>query len=271
MRGAVVCAALVVTSGCVTRKVWNWAGEGDYAFLPSRVTALGLGREEGRPDRLFLRVDGESPAPAPASEDGAPEDRPREEGEYYVLEVPPDWKERPRVAVPDGIQPEDLQLGELLETRLTPKLSEETIGSLAPVPLDVAGSFPAVDSVAYAFVQGPPGVLFIYGADAERGTWVRLSSVITGRVISTPAPKFNYALAVIATPVTAAVDVVGVVVYAILWPLWTSMDIGYEDADAGGYRPEESYEGGRARRELEQPQATGEETEAPPARVESDA
>ena len=95
--------------------------------------------------------------------------------------------------------------------------------------------------------------------------------VITGRVISSPAPKFNYAIAVIATPVTAAVDAVGVVVYAVLWPLWTSMDIGYEDADAGGYRPEEGYEPGRARRELEKPQSTDEETEAPPARVESGA
>ena len=263
-----LCAVLVMTSGgCVTKKVWNWAGDGTYTFLPSRVTSLGLLREDGSSDRLFIRVD--AAKPSPPTEDGLRGEGARGEGECYALQVPPDWKEQPKVLVPDDVQPGGLQLSDLLEAKLTPALPAATVASLSPVPLQVTRQFPALDAAPYAFIEGPPGILFIYGADTERGSWVRLSSMITGQVISTPAPGFNYAIAVAATPVTAAVDAVGVVIYAILWPLWTSMDIGYGDGDDDGYRPDGRYQQGRARRELEKPRQTQtqEEPEAPPERL----
>ncbi len=266
MCGFVLCAALVMTSGCVTERVWSWAGEGRYTFLPSDVTSLGLSREEGQSDRLFVRVDAESLTPPP--ENGS-----RGEGEYYVIQVPPDWKERPTVLVPNDSQPGNLQLSDLLEAKLTPALPARAVASLSPVSLQAAVQFPAVqfpalEEAPYAFIEGPAGILFVYGADTERGSWIRLSSMITGQVISTSPPKFNYIVAVVATPVTVAVDAVGVVIYAILWPFWTSTDIGYEDDDPGGYRPDGRYQQGRARRELEKPQRTPEVPPSPLERVE---
>ena len=260
--GFVLCAVLVMTSGCVTKKVWTWAGEGKYTFLPSNVTSLGLSREEGRADRLFVRID-------TAHQMLPPEDGSRGEGEYYVFQIPSDWKERPRVLVPDDVQPGNLQLKVLLEAKLTPAFPAATVASLSPVSLRAAARFPALDAAPYAFIERPPGMLFVYGADTERGGWIRLSSLITGQVISAPAPKFNYAVAVVATPATAAVDVVGVAIYAILWPLWISLDFGYGDGDDDDYRPDGRDQQGRARRELEKPRRTTEEPEvAPFERVE---
>lgn len=238
--GVSLCSVVGLTSGCVTERVWNWAGEGKYTFIPSPVTSLGLLREEGQPDRLFFRVD----STIPGEED--------DPGEVYVLEVPPDWKERRLLLVPDDIQPGDHQLSELLEVKSIAPLPDGRVVLLSPIPLQTTGSLPALEAAPYAYIEGPPGVLFIYGADDQRNRWIRLASAITGRVVTTPAPKFNYALATLATPVTASVDLVGVVIYAVLWPLWTSMDIGYGDGD-DGYRPDGRYQPGRPRRELEPP------------------
>ena len=47
-------------------------------------------------------------------------------------------------------------------------------------------------------------------------------------------------------------------------PLWTSMDIGYGDDDASGYRPDGRDQQGRARRELEKPRRIPAEPEMPP-------
>lgn len=250
LRASCSFAVLVLTSGCVTQKVWDWAGEGKYAFVPARVTSLGLLRQDDQPDRLFYRVDSPTAeeenagsGTAGAAEDGR---------EVYVVEVPRDWKERPTILVPDDVQPGLLQLSGLLQAKTTPMLAGAAAARLTPVPLQPAGSLPSLNAVSYTYVEGPPGILYLYGADHERDRWIRLSSAITGQVISTPAPKFNYAIAIAATPVTAAVDAVGVVFYAILWPLWASMDIGYGDGEEG-YRTDRGYEPGRPRRELEKP------------------
>lgn len=253
-------AALVLSSGCLTQTVWEWAGEGRYAFVPARVTSLGLLRQEDQPDRLFYRV--EAPADGEQKAEGPKPRRVNDEGEVYVVEVPEDWKSRPTILVPDEAQPGTLQLTDLLAAKSTASLPGADLALLTPVPLRAAGRFPALDAGPYAYIEGPPGILFLYGADDERGRWVRLSSAITGEVISTPAPKLNYAIAVAATPVTAAVDAVGVVFYAILWPLWASMDIEY--GDYTGYRPDGSYQPGRPPREERLPEKEDRVPVSPP-------
>lgn len=251
--------ALVLTSGCITKRVWTWAGEGKYTFVPSDVVSLGLSSAEGRPDRLYIRVDTPTPRPAP-------EETASHEGEYYVIEVPREWRKKPTTAVLDDAHPGSLQLSELLVATRTHSVPPEVIPALRSIPLQPMGRFPALDAAPYALVQGPPGVLFVYGADTARGGWTRLSSMITGEVVAAPAPRFNYAIAVVATPVTAAVDAVGITLYAIAWPFWTTMNIGYEDEVDGVRAPDSRYPRGRVRKELEKPPLRAEEAPVPSER-----
>ena len=226
------CVVFTLASGCITETVWDWAGKSRYTVIPSRITSLGLLRETGEPDRLFFKV-----GAMYRGEKGT-----REGGEVYVLVVPPDWKDRPKLEFSGGLQLDDLV--EAAPSGAMPLGS--TLESVPILPHERERDLPGLDQAPYVFVEGPPGLLYIYGVDDELQRWVRLAANFTGTPSTTPPSPFNYVMAAMATPVTALLDAVGVVFYVILWPVWSKAGIGYGDDE--GYERE-----GKKRRETRPP------------------
>ena len=197
------------SNGCATKNLWRWARETRIEVVPAAAVEVGVRTpQQGRDDEVVVA---------------------EHRGELelaHVTIVPSSWESLSIVPGAKGAH--------LTEALAVEKRDGELLAELRPVSALAEISAPSAEtSPAYAYRVERETEFVVLAWSGDREEWVALTTVATGTTYTVAPSPFQYAVAAAATPVTAAVDVVGVVGYVLLWPLWASTGVGFGDAGSG--------------------------------------